>query len=67
MDGMNVPPSLTAPDEATEEYRRQVDRVNEYLTWARAHMKRLSAEVDRLGKVRGDAVLQNGPNGIILA
>ena len=67
MDEMSVPPNLTVPDGASDDYRRQVERVNEYLQWARTSMRRMSDEVERLGQVRGSAVLQNGPNGILLA
>jgi len=67
MDEMSVPSDLEVPNDASDEYRRQVEHVNEYLQWARTSMRRMSDEVERLGQVRGSAVLQNGPNGILLA
>jgi len=66
VDDMTVPSDLTLPEGATDEYRRQVERANEYFRWARRHMKKMTDEVKRLGNFRGTVPIHNGPNGIII-
>ena len=61
-----VPNDLTVPDDASMDYRMQVERHNRFLAQVRRHMKKLNAEVERLGNIRSDGFVHNGPNGIII-
>jgi hypothetical protein len=63
---MRVPDNLPIDGELKEDLQRRIREVNTFLNYARTEMVKMQKEIERLGKVRGDGVLQNGPNGIIL-
>ena len=61
-----VPHDLKVPDGADMDYRSAVERNNRFLAQVRRHMKKLNAEIERLGNIRSDGFVHNGPNGIII-
>jgi hypothetical protein len=63
---MRVPDNLPIDGELKEDLQRRIREVNTFLNYARTEMVKMQKEIERLGKVSGDGVLQNGPNGIIL-
>jgi len=63
---LRVPENLSVPPGASAEHRESVEAVNVFLGQMRRKLKKLSDEVERLGNVRGNMFIHNGPNGIII-
>jgi len=61
-----VPHDLKVPDGADMDYRSAVERNNRFLAQVRRRLNAMEAEVERLGNIRGDGFIHNGPNGIII-
>lgn len=61
MEHMSVPPDLTqtpTPDD--------IEVVNQFLHESRNSFRDMGKEVDRLGAIRCNFRIHNGPNGILL-
>ena len=63
---MKVPDNLPIDSEMKDDLQRRIREVNTFLNYARTEMVKMQKEMERLGKVSGPSVLQNGPNGIVL-
>jgi len=66
MDVLSVPKELEVLTDTDDAFRRRVDDVNRYLTWARANMAKIGDETERQSKIRADGGFYAGPGGGLL-
>ena len=63
---MDVPDNLEVPEDSTREFADSVQEVNAFLKEARTKQTEMESKVKRLGKIRANFPIHDGPNGVVL-